>query len=717
MKLKLFLAVLIVLCAGQAWGAAISKTVCASGGDYTTIKEAVDYIRTNGDGSSTNTITVCAGTFSNANDYFLLNNATLSNLVVVGAGMDTTIIAPTNASVVVSTTGVGLTMSNLTLVAPGAKIAVDKGADAGVYSFSNVHFKSSDTHTSHLVYLAGDETNISKCKLTYRYTTGNVYPLYSAGDGSGTISYSIIQAQSGSSAASAKVTSNVSYINATGTTNLYNNLILDSASHGLQFGAATGTANVANNIIMAGIANSAVYPILRQGGTVNVDGNVLMSNPWNPTYFISGTVNDGVTKANVKTNPNLYFLTYGRKGFIIPCVDDSTGLAYTQAIETKLAAKGYKGNFFIEQAGWNTANNAALVTMVGNGTIEVGSHSWSHSDLSLADGTAIWTLADCTVTYDRTGTGTLTVAGHDARANMLTTTLANIRAALVTDGCTVTDGTYATESAAGKTLSTSLGEVIKTAAALSTELGLLIDATAATGLFKTEIVDSKTWLASIIGAGNVNTFGYPYNKLSADSRTASIAAGYEQARAGSTTYGDVDIITWVDRFDVFAISLSSLIKGDGTEAVVRANTRTLANAVAQSGAVVAALAHSTVEFSYDQWDWFLDELSKFGNNINVTNMAGLGAALTAGWTDNLNGTYSKTASYSDYHIRPNSGARNAGTDVSLTSDYAGNTIWAQPDIGAYEKSQGADITLGTGVGTSVITSGSGGSMTMTYDYD
>jgi hypothetical protein len=41
-------------------------------------------------------------------------------------------------------------------------------------------------------------------------------------------------------------------------------------------------------------------------------------------------------------------------------------------------------------------------------------------------------------------------------------------------------------------------------------------------------------------------------------------------------------------------------------------------------------------------------------------------------------------SFSDFHLQSSSHAINAGTDVGLTSDYAGNPISGLPDIGAYE---------------------------------
>lgn len=66
-------------------------------------------------------------------------------------------------------------------------------------------------------------------------------------------------------------------------------------------------------------------------------------------------------------------------------------------------------------------------------------------------------------------------------------------------------------------------------------------------------------------------------------------------------------------------------------------------------------------------------------------------------------------SSSDYRLQPASPAINAGTDVSLASDYLGNPIVSIPDIGAYEFQAPASPTALSQYkadGTTVITSGS-----------
>ena len=89
-----------------------------------------------------------------------------------------------------------------------------------------------------------------------------------------------------------------------------------------------------------------------------------------------------------------------------------------------------------------------------------------------------------------------------------------------------------------------------------------------------------------------------------------------------------------------------------------------------------------------------------GNAFNYTSHAG--ATLTASNNSNGGGTYGGawaankgignveqnplfvSPSTGDFHLQPTSPAIDAGTNVGLTSDFAGNPIVGNPDIGAYE---------------------------------
>jgi hypothetical protein len=61
------------------------------------------------------------------------------------------------------------------------------------------------------------------------------------------------------------------------------------------------------------------------------------------------------------------------------------------------------------------------------------------------------------------------------------------------------------------------------------------------------------------------------------------------------------------------------------------------------------------------------------------------------WEPTAQNTDPLFISDSDFHLQNISPAINAGTDVGLTEDYAGNPIVGAPDIGAYEY-QGTDVT-------------------------
>jgi len=70
------------------------------------------------------------------------------------------------------------------------------------------------------------------------------------------------------------------------------------------------------------------------------------------------------------------------------------------------------------------------------------------------------------------------------------------------------------------------------------------------------------------------------------------------------------------------------------------------------------------------------------NDINYSNWIGYGIDDEHG-PENSNPLFINTA-ISNFQLQSTSPAIDAGTDVSLTSDYAGNPIYGAPDIGAYE---------------------------------
>jgi hypothetical protein len=649
----------------------------------TAIATAVTY----GEGvAGPHTLNIADGTYD---EYVIFSNANWVDGVVNGASTAGTIVASAGTHCVL-VDNAGMTLNNLTMQSTTTKNSLYITNAVTV----NDCILSGDT-TGALVLQGGDGSIFNRCRFRSSYTLGSYAFDFNENT---TLNYCIFESYViGGSA-------NLVALRTAHTATLNNCLLLDSGDDGIL--ANNGTLNIYNSIAQAGNVNGTVrVPVRRAGGTVNLYNNFLIQN----LRFTGETVGT-INTANNITSDSPKFVASSKYSAIIPRVDDANNFAYAQSVAAILPTYGSKGTYFLQQDIWNTANNAALRTMVSNGVMEVGSHSYSHSSLELADGDKIFdvTKGAETITIDRTA-GTITLSGGGSVTGFKTKTLAQIKTGLEALGATVT-GTaiYVAGSPTTGTIGQgTLGEVIKAGVAAN-EIDLLVDATAASGYYKTEISDPKTWLATTIinGAGNVTdpqtgvtyvcrSFGSPFNKYDADANTAMIAAGYAQGGANQldTSFGNS-----LNAYAVTSVSMAYL-KGDGTEAIVRKNARELAFSVAQSGIVVMMLAHSTTDLTIAQWEYALDEWQKSG--ANVTSFQSVMDHVRAGsWTDNLDGTFSRTyATYNDYHLQAGSPAINAGVDVGLTSDIDGKMVPSSGtavDIGAYEyQGEGAGSIPGT----------------------
>jgi len=212
------------------------------------------------------------------------------------------------------------------------------------------------------------------------------------------------------------------------------------------------------------------------------------------------------------------------------------------------------------------------------------------------------------------------------------------------------------------------------------------------GFYRDEITDPKAWIANILinGDGNVvdpqtrqiyacRSFAGPGHDLSAGARDALIGAGYAVGRGELPDWDASDTIERgalvdVNMYTIPWISAASYLHAS-TEADVRLNARSLACTVIQSGMVLSVLSHRDSELSLDEWDWCLDEWSRFGDSLVVTSdqlFADTVRAVGGPWTDDGDGTYSRTYNnYSDYHLT--AGANGVSpcidTGFSLGDDY------------------------------------------------
>ncbi len=434
--------------------------------------------------------------------------------------------------------------------------------------------------------------------------------------------------------------------------------------------------------------NSLFFPAknlaVTTAGTIVIDSSNIVVPDWT---YTNGTSGAGVTDNSTKALPKI--TTYGRSGYIIVSTDDVYDIPRTKQLAGLLSARGMKGTFYTKTL--SVQSNTAAILDIGTtypGVMELGHHSYSHSDLSVTGN--IWTVAGCTIANDRTGTGTITIAGGGSGTvtNVKTKTLTAIRAELVTGGCTVTDSLYSAAGATGKITGTTLGEALNTFAA-GTTAPLLIDSTGATGLYKTEIVDSKATSESLLGV-TLNSFAMPYNNTNANARTAIQTAGFTSARWGITGLGGAAVYN-LENINVYTLAAvrtdTDLWADTDTEATVRLRANYLASSAAQ-GEILFLLDHGYAGGpTITQWGYALEEFAKYPTVSITSAYTAANIIRTSGdWTTADNITYTRTTwpDIADYHLQAGSPAINAGVDVGLSVDCAGRPIQLAPDIGAYE---------------------------------
>jgi hypothetical protein len=212
----------------------------------------------------------------------------------------------------------------------------------------------------------------------------------------------------------------------------------------------------------------------------------------------------------------------------------------------------------------------------------------------------------------------------------------------------------------------------------------------------TELSASKTAIETNISGYTCNTFACPGNATNATVQAAILAAGYTGSRgaAGGTNCS-------MSSLNIFNIGVKALganalyNSADPEQATVDKMLGGFLEYLKWTGGIVMFYVHNTGELTADGWDKTLAVIAKSGVMVKT-----LGEAITYITTNGADSgdhmTYTRTfTDASDYRLRAGSPAINAGTDVSLTTDYLGKPIRGVPDIGAYEfQSVGGGLGMG-----------------------
>lgn len=607
----------------------------------TVINTVINYLRTNGDGSPV-VVSIGAGTFSAAADYIWMNNANLNNITVVGASAATTIVSPPTERVIYQTVTTGATIKRLTIKPAATKEGIYCTDTANRINLVDVDFVSIPTYEAILIRNLGMELNIKRAMI-YGSVYGTGSPVYYIGDSSGTLENCISVAAAGSRYV------NTWTMTSSGTVNIINCNILDSSTYGINING-TGTYNIKNSIIAGCYEQVTNYPLNIQAGTVNMSNTVIIANPWDADgKWVTGTYVDG--GGNVFTNPNPMFKTYAKKGYIIPRIDDTGNILHAKGVADLLAAKSMSGMLALSSSVSTTADEkTALRAMIADGSMEAACHTRTHTNMTMTGKIFDVIKGAETITIDRDA-DTIVLSGGGTVTGFKAKTLAAIKSELEGLGATVTAAAIYDNGLKPIVL----GEAIAAGSGVN-QVDLLIDTTGATGYYKTEIVDAASEIESIVnGDGNVidghtgvayqcRTFGATYNASSADVRTCLINIGFVAATSDAVL--ETRYFYTVGDFDMYAVTLMSASSITGAdEATTRLMARSLAFAAAHTGLIFAVLGHTAAETSLDQWEWAIDEWSKFGDNLTVCSLQEFADAIRAaesGWTDDEDGTFSRT---------------------------------------------------------------------------
>jgi hypothetical protein len=615
----------------------------------------------------------------------VINNAFQAGLRIVGVnGRENTVIGPDPADFTLKiSSGNNGSVTGITFLGTGAKAALYSSTIGWV--ISDCDFVSDTSHAWHLVNIASWNITITRSRFRFYYSAGH-YALVTGGTAALTLTYCTFEAH-GASRYSGAI-----YLGGDGPNTISNIVAVDTVDDAIM--AVDGTTTISNSVLVASSDNSGgacIRTILT--GVVVSNSNWLIASAVKPNVWVAGDVTEA---GDTKTNATPRFLVSGRIGYIVPRVDDSPNFAYAQSLATILASRGLHGSFYATVYNWNAGDTAGLRAMVAAGVMEVGSHTFAHSALNSTGKIFDVTKAAETITINRAA-DTITLSGGGTVSGFRAKTLAAIKTELEGLGATVTP------VAAYGCISTntircfSLGEIIANGAAVNV-VNILVDTTAATGLFKSELVDAKALLEGLVnGGGNItdpqtgttyaaNTMAHPFDYTSPDARTAVIAAGHSMA--GNQVSALYTSMGWggdVDAYNVFDLTTAALLDGPD-EATVRANCAAMGFGVSHSGLIVNLLSHNTTNFSLEKWGWCLEEFQKLEPYLKVTSMELVGQDLRNSvlWTNDGDGTFSRTYGYSDYRLGTGSPLVNAGIDVGLTTDMLGHPIQNLPDIGAYE---------------------------------
>lgn len=628
----------------------------AAGTCYDDLRDVIDYIETSG--SATNTLYVQDGEYTDARNFFLLDHANHSGLTVIGESQDGTIINVTGGGarfLYVAAAADDVTIRKMTFYTNNtAQEGLSKADGADNLTLDQLTIIQSPNHNHHLIYLAGDTTNITNCKIFGGLTSSSRFGLYAANaDNDGVIRGNLFAPNQYNAAI------NPIALYGTGTSYFDHNIVIGSRNYAVILNNASGTYYVRGNFLSGGIltGNPTIY---NGAGTEYIYNNHIISPLGDPDDDWILSVPDGGDGTNILTNEWPLWSGY-RGGFIIPCIDDKQNIDDAQALASKLSDYGYHGTFYVElvnsSGSLSSEEVSNLRSLIENGIMEVASHSHSHVNETYDHAMTFnnTTGANCTVAVN-TGIITLNCDGTDYDETIDTTTasydtIAEVVAYNGTKGWSVSKSATDSQNTSfihnHTPLYTDSVSVLSDQSAAAVPGDVDFDRTGYdTGVFYSEITYPKTALATLVNAAGsitdpqtgttytVNSFGQPYNASDTDARAAIKSAGYTNGRGFADGDYHEAFLTATDLYYGSVFGATSLLGAD--EAATRQAARSIGHYVVANGLIVWAMGHDMQEgdITSEQWDWLLDEWSQIpGLTVTSAQLATATIRTSGNWRD------------------------------------------------------------------------------------
>jgi len=536
---------------------------------------------------------------------------------------------------------------------------------------------------------------------------GNNYGSYAAAGSTGVFQYSIFRGNG------VDIGDELFLATGTGTSVDISNCLFVGSRRRLIRSGDNASITIRNSFIGGNgrtYSSSAGYSIY--GSAVDVDYSIVNGHGLNPHNY---NIESGVTiGSHVIQNVSPYFNGWAiNEGIFTITVDDREHLDNANNISQVLDDYGLHLTYFLHIPQSVTSSEWNTIKDMWDRGHDIGSHTRHHPHLT-QDGAI-------SLTYSGTDTNVIATVSNNGTQFQITTTEGN-------DDVGPLDLTSASYDTLGE-ISNYLNGLSNYSSSLVDESGWpshVLSTSLADGdtdlsdkaahdvnydkrmpsaggrYFTEELVNSKSDIETGIGNGYmVKSLGYPGHDHDSTVMNAVKDAGYEVARGG-TSYdnpahyeGDY-LLQNIENIYQAPITISTTnIKGPNydtlTDTEKEARIRGFATAYAtfalENGVWASVTIHGADTFNTTEVGWLVDELVDCG--ITIYSMREAIEYIKENWEtpdgENKNVTFTRTYSDShDYTLQYTSSLIDAGTDISLTTDFAGNPIYGTPDCGPYE---------------------------------